>query len=267
MRQQRTLRHAISCAGVGLHSGAGVAVTLRPAVESSGIRFRRVDRPGSPAIAASPGNALVTDGVTTLATAAGGSVRMVEHLMAALAACEIDNVLVETSGAELPVMDGSAQAFVLLVECAGTVEQGMPVTRLEILRPVEVTWASARARLEPSPGLEIVVESVDGARVPDFAFTVSPEICKREVVGARDRNPFEFLRGVEERVRHLALDALGTLALVPAALCGRYIECNASPALRCRLLREVLGDRRNWHLTGRMPDREEWLGPPLAWAS
>ena len=144
MRQQRTLRQTIGCAGVGLHSGARVAVTLRPAAEGFGIRFRRVDRPGSPAIAARPGHAVRPSTVSFASPArAAITVRMVEHLMAALAACEIDNILVELRGAELPAMDGSALPFVRLMECAGTVEQSQPVARLEVLRPIEAVSAEA----------------------------------------------------------------------------------------------------------------------------
>ena len=81
------------------------------------------------------------------------TVRMVEHLMAALAACEIDNILVELSGAELPAMDGSALPFVRLMECAGTVEQSQPVARLEVLQPIEAVSAAGFARLEPASEL------------------------------------------------------------------------------------------------------------------
>ena len=263
MRQQRTLRHTIGCAGVGLHSGARVAVTLRPAAESTGIRFRRVDRPGTPTIAAHPCNATAAGGIL-LGTGDGGSVRMVEHLMAALAACQIDNVLIDTSGAELPFMDGSAQSFVRLVECAGAVDQELPLGRLEILRPVEFWSASGRARLEPAEDLEIVVETPDGATGPDFALVVSPDRCKREVVAARDSGALDRPRGVEERVRHLALDALGALALLPAALVGRYVEANAGPAVRCALLRKLLADRRSWRWTGAP---SEFGAMPMAWAS
>ena len=118
MRQQRTLQQVIGCAGVGLHSGARVAVTLRPAAEDTGIRFRRVDRPGAPSILVHPRNADTTGGVTCLRNAAGASVHSVDHLLASIAACEIDNILVELSGPEMPRMDGTPRPFMLLLECA-----------------------------------------------------------------------------------------------------------------------------------------------------
>jgi UDP-3-O-[3-hydroxymyristoyl] N-acetylglucosamine deacetylase len=257
MRQQRTLRHVIGCAGVGLHSGARVGLTLRPAAEGFGVRFRRVDRPGSPPIPASIEHvaAAAADGVTSLGERPAAGVRMIEHLMAAFAACEIDNVLVESSGPELPAMDGSALPFVLLIECAGTVEQDRPVMRLEVLRPVSVSSAGAQARLEPGSGLELEVEAGSPASPPArFRFRFSPEACKSELVAAReaacrtgsqDRSGDRF---ADEPIRHAALDALGDLALMPARLEGRYAERGNDPALRRSLLRRLLGDRRNWRL-------------------
>jgi UDP-3-O-[3-hydroxymyristoyl] N-acetylglucosamine deacetylase len=268
MRQQRTLRHVIGCAGVGLHSGARVGLTLRPAAEGFGVRFRRVDRPGSAPIPASIEHvaaAAAPDGVTSLGERPAAGVRMIEHLMAAFAACEIDNVLVETGGPELPAMDGSALPFVLLIECAGTVEQDRPAMRLEVLRPVSVSSsAGAQARLEPGPGLELDVEAGAPASPPArFRFRFSPEACKSELVAAReaacragskDRGDHRF---ADEPVRHAALDALGDLALLPARIEGRYAERGNDPELRRSLLRRLLEDRRNWRLrhgsTGELP--------------
>ena len=256
MRQQRTLRHVIGCAGVGLHSGARVGLTLRPAAEGFGVRFRRVDRPGSPPIPASIEHvAAAADGVTSLGERPAAGVRMIEHLMAAFAACEIDNVLVESSGPELPAMDGSALPFVLLIECAGTVEQGRPAMRLEVRRPVSLSSAGAQACLEPGPGLELDVEVGAPASPPArFRFRFSPESCKSELVAAREaacraksENGGDD-RFADEPIRHAALDVLGDLALMPARLEGRYAERGNDPALRRRLLRRLLEDRRNWTL-------------------
>jgi UDP-3-O-[3-hydroxymyristoyl] N-acetylglucosamine deacetylase len=273
MRQQRTLRHVIGCAGVGLHSGARVAVTLRPAAEGFGIRFRRVDRPGSPPIPTRAHHAVAIDGVISLASDAGGSVRMVEHVLGAVAACGIDNILVEISGPELPIMDGSARPFVLLMECAGTVDQARPAASLQVLGPVEVASRSGWARLEPATGLELVVESHGLSDAPAFTMLFSSESCKRELVGARDRagqgvESDAGLRGDDEHSRHAALDALGALALIPAQIAGRYIECGADAALRCALLRELLNNPRNYSVTGSLPDAGLWpSGSSLARAS
>ena len=269
MRQQRTLRHAIGCAGVGLHSGARVALTLRPAAEGWGIRVRRVDRPGMPVIPARVHNAVATDGTTSLGHHPSVRVRMVEHLMAALSACEIDNLLVDISGPELPVMDGSARPFVLLIECAGMVEQDQAVARLEVLRPVSVSSAVGMVRLEPARTLELAVHGAASSSWPPFVLTVSPEVCKSELVGARARCASDRAgdeRFVNEGARHEALDALGDLALLPARLHGRYVASNASAELRCELLRRLVANSRNWRLTGKAQEHPDWpaflAGPP-----
>jgi UDP-3-O-[3-hydroxymyristoyl] N-acetylglucosamine deacetylase len=257
MRQQRTLRHVIGCAGVGLHSGARVSLTLRPAAEGSGIRFRRVDRPGAPTIPASVEHAVADGLVANPDDRVAASVRMVEHLMAALVACEIDNALVEISGPELPAMDGSARPFVLLIECAGTVQQDQPAPRLEVLRPVSVEAGASYARLEPGRGLELVVEPGAENASRRFQFRFSPEACKSELVAAREtacgaasgvaRGGSRF---ADEPARHAALDALGDLGLVPARVEGRYVESGGDPGLRRSLLRRLLGDQRNWRVHG-----------------
>ena len=147
---QRTLRHSIGCVGVGLHSGARVALTLHPAPVGHGIRFRRLDRPGSAPIPARFDCVVDTAMCVTLGLPGGPRVAMVEHLMAAMAACEITNAMVEVSGPELPVMDGSAQPFVFLMECAGVDEQPGERPVIEVVRPVSVSsddfhgWRSSR---------------------------------------------------------------------------------------------------------------------------
>ena len=110
-------------------------MTLRPAAEGTGIRFRRVDRPGAVPVVAHPLNASVVDGSICLGDPGGTSVLGVDRLLAALAAAEIDNILIELSGPELPAMDGTPRPLLLLLECAGTVEQACPPRMLEILRP------------------------------------------------------------------------------------------------------------------------------------
>jgi UDP-3-O-[3-hydroxymyristoyl] N-acetylglucosamine deacetylase len=262
MRQQRTLRQSIGCAGVGLHSGARVAVTLRPAAEGSGIRFRRVDRPGAPAIAARPDHAVAADGGTSLIGDAGIAVRMVDHLMAALAACGIDNVQVDVSGAELPAMDGSALPFVRLMECAGAVEQLLPAARLEILRPVAAASERGFARLEPAAELVLSLAPGDAAGRPACSMTLSPEACRRDLAGARELGLGGREVAADEASRHCMLDALGALALVPALIVGHYLEHNADASLRCALLQTLLGERGSFRLTGLAPDLSALASSP-----
>lgn len=245
MRQQRTLQQVIGCAGVGLHSGARVAVTLRPAAEDTGIRFRRVDRPGSPSILAHPRNAVTVDGVTCLRNAEGSSVRSVDHLLAAIAVCEIDNILVELSGPEMPVMDGTPRPFLLLLECAGIAEQSRPAAWLEVARQVEVVSEVGTARLEPGAGLEVAIEQ---SGLATFALSASAGDVRGALFGGREPRRSPLDREARERARAVALEALAGLALVPAGISARYVERAGGPELRCALMRELLRDPANYRL-------------------
>lgn len=249
----------IACVGVGLHSSARVGITLRPASAGTGIRFRRVDRLGSAAVPArldhvvelgivEPGP-LELGEATCLGAQPASCVRMIDHLMAALLVCEIDNVLIEISGPELPVMDGSAQPFVLLIECAGVQEQAAPVTEIEILEPVEVTEGRGHARIEPQDALWLEVRAAEASR--SLSLCVTPEACKSELVAARAAGaPARF---ADEISRHAALRTLADLALIPARLRGRMISHRADARLRRRLLRSLLARPQSWRLHGELP--------------
>lgn len=146
---QHTLRTSIGCVGVGLHSGVKAALTLHPAETDSGIRFVRMDRPEDAPIEARFDQVCDTTMCTAIGQKGGAVVSTIEHLMAALAALEIDNVLIEVEGPEVPIMDGSARPFIFLIECAGIEAQDQPRRRIEILKPVTVTAHGKSARLEP----------------------------------------------------------------------------------------------------------------------
>src|SRR4030095_3581202 len=124
MRTQRTLRRAISCAGIGLHSGSKVTLSLKPAAAGTGIRFRRADLGGLevPATIQHVGGINYATGLTRDAV----SVDTVEHLLAALVSLSIDNVVVELNSPEVPIMDGSAAPFIFLIHEAGVRQLGAP---------------------------------------------------------------------------------------------------------------------------------------------
>jgi UDP-3-O-[3-hydroxymyristoyl] N-acetylglucosamine deacetylase len=282
VRNQKTLRNPIGCVGIGLHTGAKVSLTLHPAEPDSGVRFVRYDRPGGSAIRARFDQVCDTTMCTALGDAAGRAVGAVEHLMAALAICEIDNVLVEASGPELPVMDGSAQPFVFLIECAGTIEQERPRHWVEVLKPVSVKAHGKHARLEPAAELildcEIHLEhpliasqamclafdseefksAIACARTFGFAERVEElwshglaqgGSLKNTVVVSRDRvlNE-EGLRFPDEFVRHKVLDSLGDLYLAGAPLRGRFIGRSAGHTMHNKLLRALFADPAAWRL-------------------
>jgi UDP-3-O-[3-hydroxymyristoyl] N-acetylglucosamine deacetylase len=282
VRTQKTLRNPIGCVGTGLHTGAKVSLTLHPADPDSGVRFVRYDRPGGAAIPARFDRVCDTAVYTALGDAAGRTIGAVEHLMAALAICEIDNVLVEVGGPELPIMDGSAQPFVFLMECAGTTAQDRPRRWVEVLKPVSVEAHGKYARLEPAAELildcamhlehpliasqamalafepEAFKSAIACARA--FAFAERVEelwshglarggSLKNTVVVSRERvlND-EGLRFPDEFVRHKMLDSLGDLYLAGAPLRGRFIGRSAGPTMHNKLLRELFADPAAWQM-------------------
>ena len=154
MTQQRTLKNTIRATGVGLHSGDKVYMTLRPAPVDHGIVFRRVDL--EPVVEVPADAELVTE--TTLCTGLtcnGAKIQTVEHLMSALAGLGVDNVIVELSSAELPIMDGSSGPFVFLLQSAGIVEQNKAKRFIRIKQPVEVREGDKVARFEPYEGYKL----------------------------------------------------------------------------------------------------------------
>jgi UDP-3-O-[3-hydroxymyristoyl] N-acetylglucosamine deacetylase len=204
--------------------------------------------------------------------------------MAALAICEIDNVMVEVGGPELPIMDGSAQPFVFLIECAGTVEQEPPRRWIEVLKPVSIEAHGKCARLEPADRLILdcaiqfehpLIDSqsiciafdpeafkIEIARARTFGFAERVDelwsrglalggSLKNAVVVSRERilNE-EGLRFADEFVRHKVLDSLGDLYLAGAPLRGRFTARSASHTMHNKLLRALFADPGAWRMVG-----------------
>jgi UDP-3-O-[3-hydroxymyristoyl] N-acetylglucosamine deacetylase len=295
---QRTLRNPIGCVGTGLHTGAKVSMTLHPGEADSGIRFVRYDQPDRSPVPARFDQVRDTTMCTTLGRSGGPTVATVEHLMAALAACEIDNALVELGGPELPIMDGSAQPFVFLIECAGIVEQERPRRWIEVLKPVSIDAHGKSARLEPADRLILDCEihfehplidsqamripfdpepfKVEIAQARTFGFAERIEdlwsrglalggCLKNTVVVSRDRvlNE-EGLRFPDEFVRHKVLDTLGDLYLATAPLVGRFTGRSAGHTLHNKLLRALFADPGAWRMANAAGPIEPDLPAPLA---
>ncbi|HYC14321.1 MAG TPA: UDP-3-O-acyl-N-acetylglucosamine deacetylase, partial [Stellaceae bacterium] len=146
---QKTIKAAMPCRGVGVHTGARVAMTLLPAPTGTGIVFRRSDRGGA-SVVADWRNVQESPLCTTLTNREGVSVATVEHLLAAFAGAEIDNVVVDLDGPEVPVMDGSAEPFLFLIERAGIVEQDAPRRAIKVLKPVRIAEDNRMAALTPA---------------------------------------------------------------------------------------------------------------------
>jgi UDP-3-O-[3-hydroxymyristoyl] N-acetylglucosamine deacetylase len=288
---RRTLKAAISCVGHGLHSGANVRLKLLPAAAGTGIIFDRVDL--GVKIPASFDN--VTDTrLCTVLTAPGNRqarVGTVEHLMAALSASRIDDVIIEVNAPELPIFDGSASAFLFLIESAGIAEHGGLRESIEVLRPVRVEQNGAFAELRPhlhggsgfemSLSIEFPAAAIGAQAISlsltqeNFAtelaaartFTLAGEIeALRQaglakggslanaivVDGPKVLNP-EGLRWSDEFVRHKMLDVVGDLALAGAPLVGRFMGQRTGHALNNLLLRALFADAANYRMTGTAP--------------
>ena len=279
--RQQTLKNSIYCSGTGLHSGAKVAMSLHPAAPDTGILFRRSDIEGETALIPGRYN-LVSDTrlCTTLTNEAGVSVSTVEHLMAALAGCGVDNAIVEINGPELPIMDGSSEPFVFLIDCAGVVAQDAARKAIRILKPVGIAEGASSARIEPWAGSSINIEldfetkvigrqslfvdmlangfREDLSRARTFGFLHEVEALQaaglarggsmeNAVVISGDTVLNEGgLRFENECVRHKALDCVGDLYLAGAVLIGHFHGVRPGHGINNKLLRALLADETAW---------------------
>ena len=281
MIKQRTLKSTVRATGVGLHTGARVAMALRPAPPDTGIVFCRSDMPGNPAI---PARALnVTN--TTLATVLeheGARVSTVEHLMAALFGLGIDNAFIDVSAEEVPIMDGSAGTFVFLLQSAGIEEQLAPKRYVRVVKPVALERGDKKVRLEPFNGFKVgfaiefrhpVFDATqntvevdfgkvsfvrDVARARTFGFTQDVEMMRSKGLGrggsldnALVIDDFRVLnadglRMDDEFVMHKALDAVGDLYLLGRPLIGAFHGHKSGHELNNLLVRALIADPSAW---------------------
>lgn len=273
---QKTLKNAIGCSGVGLHTGAKVSMVIRPGESDSGIRFKRTDIPGGQAvIAASWRNVAESMLCSTVANGDGIDVKTVEHLMAAFAGMGIDNALVEVNGPELPIMDGSAGPFVFLIECAGIVEQDAQRRAFKILKPVCVKEEDREASLVPGEGFSVAfdidfpsplvanqehfVEFTNGtfkkeiasARTFGFEHEVAALRAGGMLLGGSLDNAVVVsgskvlndsgLRYGNEFVRHKILDIVGDFSLIGRPIRGMVTAKMTGHADNIALLRQMAG--------------------------
>jgi UDP-3-O-[3-hydroxymyristoyl] N-acetylglucosamine deacetylase len=283
MIKQRTLKSVVRTRGVGLHTGVRVDMTLRPAQPDTGVVFLRSDLPGNPMIPA------VAHGVTdtrlsTCIEANGGKVQTIEHLMSALAGLGIDNVYVDLTGPEPPILDGSAGPFIFLIQSAGIAEQSAPKRYLRVCRTVEVQQGDRIARFTPHQGLRVTYsgdfdhpafEGIDPSVTVDFAdtsyirevarartfgFTRDVEAMRAQGLGLggslenvivldefRVLNA-EGLRYADEFLKHKILDAIGDLYLLGHPLIGEFYGRKSGHALNNVAVRALLEQQDAWEL-------------------
>ncbi len=281
MLKQRTLKKSISATGVGLHTGDKVKMTLLPASPDTGIVFRRVDLPDSAEIKVQPQyvcdtrmcSALEHDGVR---------VATVEHLMSALAGLGIDNVIVELTASEVPIMDGSSGPFVFLLQQAGIVEQAAPKKFIRIKKTVEVHDGDKWVRFDPYFGFKIdftidfahpVFEQTGNNVKIDFAdnsyikevsraltFGFMHEVEALRSMGLARGGSLDNaivldeyrilnhdgLRYDDEFVKHKTLDAIGDLYVLGHPLLCAFTAYKSGHALNNQLLRTLMADAEAW---------------------
>lgn len=282
MIKQRTLKTLVRTTGVGLHTGCKVEMTLRPARPDSGIVFRRLDVEPPVELRVSP--ELVTD--TRLCSAIerdGVKIATVEHLMSALAGLGVDNVFVDLTGAEVPILDGSAAPFVFLIQSAGLEEQAAPRRYIRIQRSVRVEEGDKWAQFSPHEGYRLSFRiDFEHPVLQRSGQEVSIDLAEQSYVKEVSRaRTFGFMRDVEqlrnsglarggtldnavvmdeyrvlnegglryadEFVKHKVLDAVGDLYMAGHPIIGAFTAYKSGHGLNNRLLRALLADAAAWH--------------------
>jgi len=283
--KQRTLKTLTRAVGVGLHSGQRVEITLRPAQPDTGIVFRRVDLPLPVDIPVSAQAVTDTRMASTISNG-NAKVHTVEHLMSACAGLGVDNLYVDITAEEVPILDGSAASFVFLLQSAGIELQNAPRRFIRLLAPVEVRQGEGNnqkwARLDPFHGYQLSFEidfshpavdstgqrvlfdmstgsySKDIARARTFGFTKDVEMMRANglALGGGLDNAIVMddykvlnaggLRYDDEFVKHKILDAMGDLYLLGKPLLASYSAFRSGHALNNLLLRELLKRQEAW---------------------
>ena len=281
MIKQRTINNVVKATGVGVHSGKRVELTLRPAPENAGIIFSRTDLNPTVFIRAQAHYV----GSTALSTSLekdGARIATVEHLLSSCAGLGIDNLYVDVSSCELPIMDGSAAPFVFLIQSAGTREQSAPKRFIRIKEKVKVGDNTKWASLEPYDGFQVnftidfnhpvlknspkrvsldfstvsYVKQLSRARTFGFVADLEKMQAMNLALGASTTNTIAIddfrvlnedgLRYQDEFVKHKALDAIGDLYLLGSSLIGKFTGYKSGHALNNQLVRKLLSMKSAW---------------------
>jgi UDP-3-O-[3-hydroxymyristoyl] N-acetylglucosamine deacetylase len=285
MIQQRTIKSITRAVGVGVHSGQKVELTLRPAAPDAGIMFRRTDLPvpvDIPVSAFSVSDTRMASTISPGGDPGAPKVQTIEHLMSACAGLGLDNLVVDITAEEVPILDGSAASFVFLLQSAGIELQNAPKRFLRVLKAVEIREGEGPslkwARLEPFHGYKLSFEiefnhpAVDAtgrrvefdfgsgqykrdiARARTFGFTKDVEMMRTRGLGLGGNMDnvividdykvlnSEGLRYDDEFVKHKILDAIGDLHIAGKPLLASYVAYKSGHALNNKLLRKLLAD-------------------------
>jgi UDP-3-O-[3-hydroxymyristoyl] N-acetylglucosamine deacetylase len=278
---QRTLIKTVSLKGIGLHTGVEVTATLKPAETYTGIVFHRTDvTPGSGAIEVCASAVKDTKLCTQLANDYDVTVSTIEHLMAALCALGVDNVIVELDAEEIPVMDGSSQPWVDLIDEAGLIDQDEPRKMIKVLREVVVREGNSICSVRPCGEMKFTTFIHFGTAIPPQkdVFIITEEEFREELAVARtfcfasdveqmksmglvkggslqnavvlneDGQPLneEGLRFDNEMLRHKTLDSVGDFFVAGYRIQGAFNLTRPGHEMNNLLLKELLSDTKNW---------------------
>lgn len=285
MIYQRTIANVVSVTGVGLHSGCRVRLTLKPALNDQGITFVRTDLPGLPTIKCHP--FLVNDTRLSSTLVDDNSIRIatVEHLVSAFACFGIDNVIVELSASEVPIMDGSSNSFLYLLDQACVVDQKSRKKYIKIKEPIAVTEEGKWVKLIPHEGYKVklsidfdhplfkldnssleidfatqsYVDEISRARTFGFMYEIEHLRKNGLGLGGNLNNAVVIdednvlnsggLRYNDEFVRHKILDAIGDLYIVGHPIIGAFEGFKSGHAINNKLLRKLLNTPEAWEFT------------------
>jgi len=286
VRNQQTLAAPITCSGVGLHSGQPVTITLRPAPVNTGIVFVNRNGQGGTSLPASIEHLVPTE-LCTAINGNGFQVKTIEHVLAALSGLGIDNVYIDVTAGEIPVMDGSAAPFVRLIQSVGLASQTRRQPYLKIMAPIEVCDGQKRIRIEPSstPKITYTIHyNHPLIKTQTYTHDCSPAAFEQHIAEART---FGFLHEVQalwarglgqggslentvvlsesgvmnesglrfpnEFVRHKVLDLIGDFSLLGMPFIGHLIAERSGHALHTRLVEQILDQPEKWVLLNTEP--------------
>jgi len=286
VRNQQTLASAVTCSGVGLHSGQPVTITFRPAPPDTGVVFVTRNEKVSASLSASIEHCVPTE-LCTAISGNGFQVKTIEHVLAALSGLDVDNVYIDVTASEVPVMDGSAAPFVSLIQSVGLISQNRKQPFLKIMAPLEVSEGSKRVSIEPSATPRITYSihydhplintqtyvhdcsasafenNIAEARTFGFLHEVQALWARGLGQGGTLDNTVVLskdsiinksgLRFLNEFVRHKVLDLIGDFSLLGMPFIGHIVAERSGHALHTRLVQQILEQPEKWVLLNAEP--------------
>ena len=252
--QQCTLKRSAQFTGKGRFNKKPIVLTLRPAAANTGIRFRRIDLVPSPTLVVDLQH-IYTNTMHTSLIQHHASIHGIEHLLSALAGLGVDNVLIDINSDEMPVMDGSAEPFVFLIQSVGLKQQLALKRFIRVKEKLQVITHEARVSVEPNEAFQITctLSSSDSIGLEQqYSTTLSTSIYAKSLSRARHDATYiarNSRRYENEAIRHHVLDTIGDFYMLGCPILGSFQSRNTNHALNHRLIRKLLSNPNAWELT------------------